>query len=185
MSDFSTRGDYEDYEYEEEVPRQTRASGRRGLPLWPLVVIVLLIAVVFISLWNPFAPSPEPTPVFIPTATPALPTVATFPTATPTPRRPTSTPTPALPTEITVGGYVKVVGAEAEQLSFRTGPGLDYARLKLVDDGTILKVLPAEDEDVPVEADGLTWWRLEDPAEEDEDLRIGWAADMWLEPTLP
>jgi hypothetical protein len=178
MSDFDTQDDY----YEEEVQRPTRGRGRRGLPLWPLAVIVLLILVVFISLWNPFTPPAQPTVEIIPTVTSALPTLAPFPTATPTPE---STPTPSVPTEITVGGYVKVVGAEAEQLSFRTGPGLNYARLKLVDDGTILKVLPGEDEDVPVEADGLSWWRLEDPSEEDEALRIGWAADEWLEPTLP
>ena len=54
------------------------------------------------------------------------------------------------------------------------------ASKKFVQDGTILKVL-----DGPEEADGLTWWRLEDPKEEDEDLKIGWGADEWLEPTLP
>ncbi len=180
MSDFDTQGDFE------EVPRQRRArKGRRGLPLWPLVVIVLLIAVVFISLWNPFTPSTEPTPVeILPTATPALPTPVVFPTATPTPK-PTSTPTPSVPTEIGVGVYVKVINTEADGLRFRYGPGLNTVTKKFVEDGTILKVLAGEDEDVPVEADGLTWWRLEDPAEGDEDLKIGWAADDWLEPTLP
>jgi hypothetical protein len=180
MSDFNTQGDHGNYE---EVPRPRRAGGqRRGLPLWPLVVIVLLIVVVLISLWNPFTPPAQPTVEIVPTDTPALPTPIPFPTATPTPK---PTPTPSVPTEIGVGVYVKVIGAEAEQLSFRTGPGLNYARLKLIDDGTILKVLAGEGEDVPVEADGLTWWRLEDPSEEDEELRIGWAADEWLEPTLP
>jgi len=87
---------------------------------------------------------------------------------------PKPTPTPSVPTEIEVGVYVKVLGAEGDQLSFRTGPGLNYARLKLVDDGTILKVVEGDDEDVPVEADGLTWWRLEDPSEEDADLKVGW-----------
>jgi hypothetical protein len=169
MSDFDTQGDYD---YEEGVQRQTRGKGRRGLPLWPLAVIVLLILVVFISLWNPFAPSPQPTVEIIPTVTPALPTLAPFPTATPTPK---PTPTPSVPTEITVGGYVKVVGAEADQLSYRSGPGLNYARLTIVKDGTILEVLEG-----PEEADGYTWWRLED-----EDGFIGWAADNWLEPTLP
>ena len=178
MSDFDTQGDYGD----EEVPRPRRAArkGRRGLPLWPLVVIVLLIAVVFISLWNPFTPSTEPTTVeILPTATPALPTPVAFPTATPTPK-PTSTPTPSVPAEIGVGVYVKVINTEAEGLRFRWGPGLNTVTKKFVEDGAILKVL-----DGPDEADGLTWWRLEDPAEEDEDLKIGWAADEWLEPTLP
>lgn len=174
MSDFNTEDDY----YEEEVERQTRAGRRRGLPLWPLVVILLLILAVFIALWNPFAPSPLPTPEIIPTVTPALPTLPPPPTSTPTPR---PTPTPTLPAEVTVGGYVKVVGAEPDQLSYRTGPGMNYARLKLVKDGTILKVLGGPEKD----PEGGIWWRLEDSAEEDEDLKIGWAAEEFLEPTLP
>ena len=169
MSDFDTQGDYE---YEEEVPRQTRAKGRRGLPLWPLAVIVLLILVVIISFPSLFRPSPQPTMEIIPTITPSLPTPVPFPTATPTPK-PTSTP--SVPTEISVGGYVKVIGAEVDQLSYRSGPGLNFARLSIVKDGTILEVLEG-----PEEADGYTWWRLED-----EDGFIGWAADDWLEPTLP
>ena len=169
MSDFNTQDDY--YE-EEEVQRQTRAKGRRGLPLWPLVVILLLILAVFITLWNPFTPPTQPTVEIIPTVTPALPTVAPLPTATPTPK---PTPTPSVPTEIKVGVYVKVIGAEADALSYRSGPGLNYARLTIVKDGTILEVLEG-----PEEADGYTWWRLED-----EDGFIGWAADDWLEPTLP
>ena len=173
MSDFNTQDDY----YEQEVPQQTRARGRRKLPLWPLAVILLLIAVVLISLWNPFTPPTQPTVEITPTVTPALPTVAPFPTATPTPK---PTPTPSVPTKIEVGGYVKVIGAEADGLRFRWGPGMDTVTKKFIEDGAILKVL-----DGPEEADGLTWWRLEDPAEEDEDLKIGWAADEWLEPTLP
>ncbi len=168
MSDFNTQDDY----YEEEVQRQTRAKGRRRLPLWPLAVILLLILAVFITLWNPFTPPTQPTVEITPTATPALPTVPTLPTATSTPK---PTPTPSVPTEIKVGGYVKVVGAEADELSYRSGPGLNYARLTIVKDGTILEVLEG-----PEEADGYTWWRLED-----EDEFIGWAADNWLEPTRP
>jgi hypothetical protein len=169
MSDFDTQGDYD---YEEEAQRQARGKGRHGLPLWPLAVIVLLILVVFISLWNPFTPPAQPTVEIIPTVTIALPTLAPFPTVTPIPK---PTPTPSVPTKITVGGYVKVVGAEADQLSYRSGPGLNYARLTIVKDGTILEVLEG-----PEEADGYTWWRLKD-----EDGFVGWAADKWLVPTLP
>jgi hypothetical protein len=170
MVDFNTEDDY----YEEEMPRQRRTKGQRGLPLWPLLVIVLVILIVLVSLLNPFAPSPQPTVEIIPTVTPTLPMLPPTPTLTPIPQ-PTLTPTPAVPTEIKVGGYVKVVGAEADQLSYRSGPGLNYARLTIVKDGTILKVLEG-----PEEVDGYTWWRLED-----EDGFIGWAADDWLEPALP
>lgn len=101
-------------------------------------------------------PPTQPTVEIIPTVAPALPTLASF------------------PTEITVGGYAKVVAAEADHLSYRYGPGLNYAPLRPIRDGTILKVLNG-----PEEADGLTWWRLEDLATGD----IGWMADKWLEPT--
>lgn len=170
MADFDTQDDY----YEEEMPRPRRTKGQRGLPLWPLLVVVLVILIVLVSLLNPFAPSPPPTVEVIPTVTHTLPALPPPPTATPTPL-PTPTPTPTIPTKITVGGYVKVVGAEADQLSYRSGPGLNYARLTLVKDGTILKVLEG-----PEEADGYTWWRLQD-----EEGFIGWAADDWLVPTLP
>jgi hypothetical protein len=175
MSDFNTQGDHGNYE---EVPRPRRAGGqRRGLPLWPLVVIVLLIVVVLISLWNPFTPPAQPTVEIVPTNTPALPTPIPFPTATPTPK---PTPTPSVPTEIGVGVYVKVINTGDDGLRFRWGGGENYVTKKIIKDGTILKVVGG-----PEEVDGLTWWRLEDPAEEDEDLKIGWAADEWLEPTLP
>jgi hypothetical protein len=82
---------------------------------------------------------------------------------------------------VTVGGYVKVVGAGADQLSYRSGPGTNYVRLKLVEDGTILKVLGGPEKD----SEGGIWWRLEDPAEANENLKIGWAAEEFLEPTLP
>jgi hypothetical protein len=175
MADFNTQDDY----YEEEVPRRRRTKGQRGLPLWPLLVIVLVILIVVVSLLNPFAPSPPPTVEIIPTVTQALPTLPPLSTVTFTPQ-PTITPTPAVPTEIKVGGYVKVVNSGADGLRFRWGGGENYATKKVLKDGTILKVLEG-----PEEADGFTWWRLEDPAEEDEDLRIGWAADDWLKPTLP
>ena len=130
MSDLNTQGDYE--EYEEEVRRQTRARGRRGLPLWPLAVILLLIAVVIISLVNPFAPSPEPTVEVRPTVTPALPTLAPPPTPTPTPR-----PTPTVPTEITVGGYVNQSGQGADGRSFAAGDERDYFVVDLTAGQTI------------------------------------------------
>jgi len=110
----------------------------------------------------------EPALEVTPTDTPPSPTFTPFPTSTPQ-------PTPTLPAEITIGGYVKVVGSEADQLNYRSGPALHYTRLRLRDDGTILKVL-----DGPEQANDLTWWRLEG-----EEGDIGWAADKWLEPTIP
>ena len=96
MSDFDTQGDYE---YGERTPRQTRATERRRLPLWPLAVILLVILAVVISFPNLFRPSTQPTVEIIPTNTPALPTPVPFPTATPTPgpRRLQASPQRSLP----------------------------------------------------------------------------------------
>jgi len=88
----------------------------------------------------------------------------------------TSTPFPAVPQEIAVGVYVQVSGTGGGDLSFRAGPGTNYARLKIVAEGTVLKVL-----DGPSEADGYAWWQLQDVS----DGMVGWAAADYLEPTVP
>jgi len=95
------------------------------------------------------------------------------------PRPGTPTPTsepgsPAIEAEIGIGVEVRVTGAGADGLSFRSGPDKDqYARLKFLEDGDVLTVL-----DGPEEANGYRWWRLED-----EEGTVGWAADAWLEVT--
>jgi hypothetical protein len=88
----------------------------------------------------------------------------------------TPTPVPAAPGEIAIGIYVKVGGTEGNDLSFRAGPSTNYARLKIVAEGSVLKVL-----DGPLEADGYVWWQLQDVS----DGMIGWAVADYLEPTVP
>jgi hypothetical protein len=88
----------------------------------------------------------------------------------------TPTPAPAVPQEIAIGIYVKVSGTGSSDLSFRAGPGTNYARLKIVAEGAVLKVL-----DGPSEADGYVWWQLQDVS----DGMVGWAVADYLEPTVP
>jgi hypothetical protein len=76
-------------------------------------------------------------------------------------------------TEIKIGVEVKVKGTGVDGLSFRSGPGLNYARLKTVHDGDVFSVLEG-----PEEASGYRWWRLED-----DGGTAGWGADAWLEAT--
>ena len=164
------------------APPAVRPSLFRLTPFWLVAVVVLLVGVVLVMARDLIKPQPTPTPTAVVarathTATPEGGTMMPPPpTATPRVTTPVPpTPTPTVPTEIAVGGYVKVVGAEAGGMSYRSGPGLNYARLAIVKDGTILEVLEG-----PEEADGYTWWRLQD-----EDGFIGWVADDWLEPALP
>ena len=105
--------------------------------------------------------------------------------ATPTPVRvqstsvpPPSTPTlvPAVPAEIAIGIYVKVSGTGGNDLSFRAGPSTGQARLKVVAEGSVLKVLEG-----PSEAEGYVWWQLQDIS----DGVVGWAVADYLEPTVP
>jgi hypothetical protein len=154
---------------QEEItrPRRRRERGGPHLPGWFLAIILLLaIAAVAGLWWKAFIPErPEVTLTPSPSPTPT-------PTRTPTPLPP-PTPTPTPPAEITVGGYVKVTGTGIKGLRLRSGPGLDYITFKILEEGSILKVLGG-----PEEADGYTWWRLEDEAGV-----IGWSVEDWLEPT--
>ncbi len=96
--------------------------------------------------------------------------------STPVPSPSISTPVPALPAEIAIGTYVKVSGTGGIDLSFRAGPSTNHARLKIVAEGSVLKVL-----DGPVEADSYVWWQLQDVS----DGVVGWAVADYLEPTVP
>ncbi|WP_376791961.1 SH3 domain-containing protein [Thermoflexus sp.] len=106
-----------------------------------------------------------------PTATPR-PTWTPPPSPTPTPPEPT--PTPTLSPTIQVGGFAKVTGAGDQGLSFRKAPSLQAERIRFLPEGTIMKVIGG-----PEEADGLTWWQLEDPQTGEQ----GWAAGAYLTPS--
>jgi len=71
----------------------------------------------------------------------------------------------------TTGRHVKVVATGEDGLRLRSGPGLGYASLKILSDGSVLLVLEG-----PVEADRYRWWRLQD-----EMGTVGWAPDVHLE----
>ncbi len=118
-------------------------------------------------------------------ATGAAPTARVI-TITPSPVIPTPTLLPAqivptlvaavapspTPTGLYRGGSAIVAGT-GSSLRLRSDPGLQSTTLKTVDDGTRLKILEG-----PRDADGLTWWRLEDAA----DGAQGWAAEKFLTP---
>ncbi len=170
-----------------------------------VILVVGVVALAFLALFRPIrTPTPvSPTegpvlsstegPVLSSTEGPVLPSPASVPLqegeteaeATPTsvmvqgtpgPSPSTPTPVPVVPAGIAIGVYVQVSGTEGSDLSFRADPGTDYARLKILAEGSVLKVL-----DGPVEADGYVWWQLQDVA----DGVVGWAVADYLEPTAP
>jgi hypothetical protein len=197
--------DFNDEEFwngeEEEGYFDERRFPRVWLLSMGVLSVVLVIGVVALALLALLRPTPTPTPALSPTEGPALSptkgpglppsTSAPLPggetgvedTPTPmmaqdTPASPLSTPAPvpAAPTEIGIGIYVKVSSTGGSDLSFRANAGTNYARLKIVTEGTVLKVL-----DGPVEADGYVWWELQDVS----DGTVGWAVADYLEPTVP
>ncbi len=107
----------------------------------------------------------EPTATRPPTRTP-------LPTFTPTPL-PTPTPTP--PGVIAIGGFVKVIEAGPQGLSFRVEPGLQTQRLRYLPEGAVMRVV-----DGPTTVDGLVWWKLQNP---DDAGDVGWSAGDYLTPT--
>lgn len=154
--------------------------------VWPLAILVAIAA--FLIVWFGFvAPSLRGAPAATPTPTPTVQPTQPAPTGLP-PIPPTgvvtpqvtpavvSTRTPApIPTpsgSIAVGSKVKVAGAGADKLRLRSGPGVNYTTIALVEDGREFEVLEG-----PQAANNYQWWRVKD-----SQGTIGWAAANWLQP---
>jgi len=184
----------EGYFEEDRFPRVWLLS----MGILSVILVVGVVALAFLAL---FRPTPTSTPVLSPSTSlginsaegPVLPPPTSIllpegeteaedtPTplmvqSTPVPPPPTPTLVPVVPPEIAIGIYVKVSDTGGGDLSFRAGPSINYARLKIVAEGSILKVL-----DGPMEADGYVWWQLQDVSDE----VVGWAVADYLEPTVP
>jgi hypothetical protein len=166
-------------------------SREQAIPILFVVLAVLLLLWWLIGLRGPGDQSQVVVPtvtqvgaaVFTPTTKPALitPTVAvTSGTAVVGGTLPPPVPTPGtpIPSGITVDSYVKVVGTGADQLSFRFGPGLNYARITLLPDNTVLKVVSGPEEADCGQPQLCRWWRLQT-----QDGTIGWAVENNLVPT--
>ena len=174
--------DFNDEEFwdgeEEEGYFEKERFPRVWLLFMGILSVMLVVGVVALAFLALFQPTTPPTPIPLlegetvgeDTPTPVM--------VQNTPVSPLSTPTPvpAVPAEIAIGIYVKVSGTGGEDLSFRAGPSTNHARLKIVAEGAVLKVL-----DGPAEADGYVWWQLQDVS----DGVVGWAVADYLEPTVP
>lgn len=85
------------------------------------------------------------------------------------PRPDQTTPAPA--TVIVVGATARVVGTDGAALRARATPSRDATILARFAEGAVVEVI-----DGPVEAEGLTWWRVRGTAGE------GWCAANFLAP---
>jgi hypothetical protein len=148
---------------------------KRGLiNLWTFlgaILVALLLGVVTLVLIM-FAPPPEPSG-----ASPAVITLISASTATPTASAEETVASPYIPTAtatsgIGVGAYVQITGTEGLGLRMRAEPGLNGNLLFLSYDSEVFKVTEG-----PQDMDGHTWWRLVAPYDE---TRAGWAAADYL-----
>lgn len=190
-------------DWQDQKTRQTRRPRRLeeitstdiGFPLvWILIgalsglIIIGLVGlgVVNVIRKQSITPTPSAIPGLAPTqpiaettpgqATPTIPPVVTLePTATPIP---TETPTPAVPIALEPGVYAKVINTGSAGVSVRAGPGTNNARLNVAPEGSIILVLdgPRADENLQE----FVWWFIRN-----EDGTEGWAAQDFLEPSLP
>jgi hypothetical protein len=187
-------GEEEGYFEKDRFPRVWLLS----MGILSVILVVGVVALAFLAVFRPTPPSTPGLsategPVPSPTEGPVLPSPTSVPLPggeteaedTPDPMMdqgtsiPISSPStavPAMPEEIAIGIYVQVSDTGGSDLSFRAGPSTNLARLKIVAEGSVLKVL-----DGPVEADGYVWWQLQDVS----DGMVGWAVADYLEPTLP
>lgn len=153
-------------------------GGRKAVPvgIWILGVIVALLAVTVCGLWVLYllrgqvgGSGPTPTPIFwTPTAAP---TFAVTPTLVPTE---VFEPTPTISPDVAIGRYVKVVGTGGYGLSLRAGPGENYTRMDVAQEGEIFIII-----DGPTVSAGAEWWKVQDR----ENLeREWWVVGNFLEP---
>jgi hypothetical protein len=69
------------------------------------------------------------------------------------------------------GTFVRITGTGIEGIRFRFGPGLNYATIRIAEDGEDMLVLGG-----PEQGDGYDWWRLQDALG-----NVGWAAREYLQ----
>ncbi len=155
----------------------TRLRVALSLLLLGLVIVIILVAlscrrepettlpgdtnprnVVATAALATFTPGPSPT------ALPTL-TVAPEPTAT-----------PSVPNTVGIGVTVEVFNTDGLGLNMREGPGVSFAIVELLPEGTRLVIIGG-----PEEVDGFVWWKVQ---KVDSQVQ-GWVAEDFIKPVMP
>jgi hypothetical protein len=179
----------------------TRSRGNSlSLPIWSVALMLFMVAgatscivLAVVSLGGRTVPASPPQFLII---TAAVPTSTEFvpPPIAPTPVvdqgalagtvssfaliGPTLAPIVISPTPVNIAvGMDVVVDAEESGVNVRSGAGIANARLFVAPNGSIFRVI-----DGPAQADGLTWWQIQNTADPNQ---VGWAAAAYLEVLLP
>ncbi|MEX2143413.1 MAG: SH3 domain-containing protein [Anaerolineales bacterium] len=150
-----------------------RRYATRGVILATIILSTMFIAAISFALFWYLPPAVSEAPqaaltwVPGPTNTPQPPTATLVPTSTAT-----ATLAPLQSGEMGIGSYAQIAGTGGVGLNIRNAPGLSSEIQFLGFDAEVFEV-----RDGPVEADGITWWYLVTPVDEN---RAGWAAADYL-----
>lgn len=179
----------------------TRARGSSlSLPIWSVALMLFMvcgavscIVLAAVSLGGRTVPASPPqfliVTAIVPTNTPFVPppiapspvvsqgalagTVSSFALI-----GPTLAPIEISPTPVNIAlGMDVVVDAEESGVNVRSGAGIANQRLFVAPNGSIFRVI-----DGPAQADGLTWWQIQNTVDPNQ---VGWAAAAYLEVVLP
>ncbi len=136
-----------------------------------------IFTVLVIILWTAKAKSIAQIPgtaivkvIAAPTQTPPMPVSSATPTQTPSTSE--AAPTPSGDINIAVGKYVQVSGTEGEGLRLHNNANVTSKVNYVAIDAELFLV-----KEGPVEADGYTWWMLEDPY---NNNAVGWGVSNYL-----
>lgn len=175
------------------------SPGRYLPPWWSFILMMLVVftlvaglVMMILALGGREAPGGEPILIVqtappdafeaasdsaAPATTPLAPVNAAIPAETYVMAGPTIAPPPMTPTPetISLGRTIIVIDVGDQQLNVRDAPGvLQTGVVFRAPEGTSFTVT-----DGPLQADGLTWWYIQDP---NNSTRSGWAAANYLQP---
>jgi hypothetical protein len=147
--------------------RQLRSGLLSRVAPWLLAVAatIALAAAGLAAFW--YLSPPSQASVELPTATPRS-TLVLAPTAAPPSPTPSATPAPTPVPVLHVGGRARVVNLGDSTLRARAQPSLARS-IRIV--ARFAQGNEVSITDGPVQADGLTWWRIQGPPGE------GWSAE--------
>lgn len=140
--------------------------GALGIVILLLIIYGILIKLIFPEVINFTAPT-----AIMRVINAATPTSAILPGRTPVPSI-TATLDPVKYAGISMEKFVQITGTDGDGLRLRSGPGTENPPLFLGLDAEVFQV-----KDGPKEGDGMVWWFLVSPSDEN---RKGWASANYL-----